>query len=78
MLLNTFLMQTINCVFGSTMKYKVGGADDKNLENMDLCAGKETSRKHTYTILTPLNPLLYSKTGVLQGIHYFSYLCSKT
>ena len=27
--------------------------------------------------LTPLNPL-NSKTGVYRGIHYFSYLCSKT
>ena len=35
------------------------------------------SRKHTYIILTPLNPLLYSKTGVYRGIHYFSYFCSK-
>ena len=37
------------------------------------------SRKHTYIILTPLNPLLYSKskTGVYRDIHYFSYFCSK-
>ena len=33
-----------------------------------------SSRKHTYIILTPL---LYSKTGVYWGIHYFSYFCSK-
>ena len=32
-----------------------------------------TSRKHAYIILTPLNPLLYSKTGVYRGIHYFFY-----
>ena len=25
----------------------------------------------------PLNPFLYSKTGVYIGIHYFSYFCSK-
>ena len=35
------------------------------------------SRKHTYIILSPLNPLLYIKTGVYRGIHYFSYFCSK-
>ena len=35
------------------------------------------SRKHTYIILTPETPLLYSKTGVYRGIHYFSYFCSK-
>ena len=37
-----------------------------------------SSRKHAYIILTPLTPLLYSKTGVYGGIHYFSYFCSKT
>ena len=26
----------------------------------------------------PSTPLLYSKTGVYRGIHYFSYFCSKT
>ena len=31
------------------------------------------SRKHAYIILTPQTPLLYSKTGVYRGIHYFSY-----
>ena len=36
------------------------------------------SRKHAYIILTPLTRLLYSKTGVYRGIHYFSYFCSKT
>ena len=36
------------------------------------------SRKHTHIILTPKTPLLYSKTGVYRGIHYFSYFCSKT
>ena len=30
-----------------------------------------TSRKHAYIILTPLAPLLYSKTRVYRGIHYF-------
>ena len=34
----------------------------------------ESSRKHAYIILTPLN-LLYSKTGVYRGIHYFPYFC---
>ena len=32
-----------------------------------------TSRKHTYVILAPLNPFLYSKTGVYRSMHYFSY-----
>ena len=36
-----------------------------------------TSRKHAYIILTPLNPYLYTKTGVHKGIRYFSYFCSK-
>ena len=31
------------------------------------------SREHIYIILTPLNPILYSKTGVYRGINYFSY-----
>ena len=31
------------------------------------------SRKHAHVILTPLNPILYSKAGVYRGIHYFSY-----
>ena len=35
----------------------------------------KTSRKHTIIILTLL---VYSKTGVNRGIHYFSYFCSKT
>ena len=35
------------------------------------------SRKHAYIILTPLNPLLYSKTEVYRGIHYFSYFAQK-
>ena len=29
-------------------------------------------------MLTPLNPILYSKTVVYRGMHYFSYICSKT
>ena len=29
-------------------------------------------------MLTPLNPTFINKTGVYRGIHYFSYLCSKT
>ena len=44
------------------------------LDNRDIKA----SRKHTYIILTPLNPTLYGKTGVYRGIHYFSYFCTKT
>ena len=32
---------------------------------------KMTSRKHTYIILNPLNPTLYSKIGVYRGKHYF-------
>ena len=43
--------------------------------DQNLCC---PSREHTYIILTPLNPILYSKTGVDRGIHYFSYFCSKT
>ena len=36
------------------------------------------SWKPAYIILTPFKtPLLYSKTGVYRGIHYFSYFCSK-
>ena len=35
--------------------------------------GNYISRKHAYIILTPLDLLLYSKTGVFRGIHYFSY-----
>ena len=27
--------------------------------------------KHAYIMLTPLNPTLYSKTGVYRDIHYF-------
>ena len=34
-------------------------------------------RKHACIILTPWNSLLYSKTGIYKGIHYFSYFCSK-
>ena len=30
-----------------------------------------SSRKHTYILLTPLNPLSYSKTGVYRGTYYF-------
>ena len=35
------------------------------------------SRKHTYIVLSPLNPTLYSKTGVYSGIHLFDYFYSK-
>ena len=35
-----------------------------------------SSRKHAYIILTPFNPILYSKTEVYRGIRYVSYLCS--
>ena len=31
------------------------------------------SRKHACIILTPLNSILHSETGVYRGIHYFSY-----
>ena len=30
-----------------------------------------------YNFDPPWTPLLYSKTGVYRGIHYFSYFCSK-
>ena len=51
----------------------------------DVCLNKQkqsdviyvASRKHAFIILTPLNPLLYSKTGVYRGIHYFSYVAKK-
>ena len=33
---------------------------------------------HAYIILTHKTPLLYSKTGVYMGIHYFSYFGKKT
>ena len=42
----------------------------KNEKNSTFCV---ESRKNTYIILTPL---LYSKTGVYRGIHYFSSFCS--
>ena len=29
------------------------------------------SRKHAYIVLTPLNHILHSNTGVYRGIHYF-------
>ena len=31
----------------------------------------KSSRKHAYIILTPLNSILYSTTGVYKGMHYF-------
>ena len=39
--------------------------------------GHSISYKHACIMLTPLNPTLYSKTGVYRGIHYFSFFCSK-
>ena len=34
------------------------------------------SRKHAYiNNVDPNTPLIYSKTGVCRGIHYFSYFC---
>ena len=36
-----------------------------------------SSRKHTFIILTSLNPLLYSETGLYRGVHYLSYFCLK-
>ena len=37
---------------------------------------KKSSRKHAYIILISFNhPLLYNKTGVYRGIHYFFYFC---
>ena len=38
---------------------------------MDGMQARITSRKHAYIILTPLNPLLYSKTETYRGIYYF-------
>ena len=32
-----------------------------------------TIMKHAYIVLSPLNPLLYSKTGVYSGIVFFSF-----
>ena len=37
-------------------------------------SNRSLSEKHTYIILTPYTPLVYSKTGVCRGIHYFSYI----
>ena len=57
------------------------GSCDCPLGDLKVCTmvGRfPASRKYAYIILTPLNPLLYSKTGVYRGIHYFSYFCSKT
>ena len=31
-----------------------------------------SSRKHAYVVLTPLNPILFSKTGVYSGIQFIS------
>ena len=43
------------------------------------CSPKDIpTRKHAYIILIPYTPLLYSKTVVYRGMHYFSYFCSKT
>ena len=36
-----------------------------------------SSRKHAYIILTCLNPILYSKTGVYRGTHYFFLILLK-
>ena len=41
----------------------------EGLRRYNVFPWKCLSRKHTYIILTPLNPLLYCKSG----IHYFSY-----
>ena len=38
---------------------------------------ESSSRKHTYIILTSLNPTSYCKTSVYRGVHYFLYICSK-
>ena len=41
-------------------------------ETLPMCRiNPHTSRKHAYIILTPLTPLLYSKTGVYRSIHFF-------
>ena len=38
----------------------------------------QTIKKTCLYNFDPLKPLLYNKTGVYRGIHYFSYFCSKT
>ena len=40
---------------------------------------KRTSHHENIPIIfwPPLTPLLYSKTGVCRGVHYFCYFCSK-
>ena len=35
----------------------------------------KSSRKHTYIILTPLNPTFLYQNLVYRGMHYFSYFC---
>ena len=36
------------------------------------------SRKQVRVTNTPYTPLLYSKTGVYRGIHFYCYFCSRT
>ena len=70
---------TVSCDSVSGQQKPWSGCQRPILPFIDL-----TSQKHTctYIILTPTPtmkpPLLYSKTGVYRGIHYFSFFCSKT
>ena len=50
---------------------KRGNSRNKNIriEDSQEMPQSRTSRKHAYIILTPLNSLLYSKTGVYRLIH---------
>ena len=46
-------------------------------KNIPVWSLQCSSREHAYIILTSLNPIFYSKTGVYRGTFYFSYFCSK-
>ena len=80
------------CLFSVDATYVGPGGDDGNEPsgNLIFCVCVcvclcvcvlcvcDTSRKHAYIMLTPLNQTkFYSKTGVYRGIYYFSYFCSE-
>ena len=72
------IVKTFRRYFCYRIYPKYSDRDAYNVDQIRLRKTRHSSRKHTYIILTPLNPTLYSKTGVYRGIHYFSYFCSKT
>ena len=48
----------------------VANLDPKGMVGRIYVGDHLSSLKHAYVTLTPLNPYLYSKTGVYRGIHY--------